>query len=182
MVESNLRTAEATTPSRQGHGPRKAFPVLVVSLVLGALLIACTLVLAASLFVVFKPRRNPQQVATTTPPPAVQSNTPAEAADHDSIISDLTQIIRINPTDPQAYHDRGIAYSRKKEYDKATSDFTEAIRLNPGFAQAYSDRAWVYNEKQEYDKAVADCTETIRLSPNLKPCLQQSRCRLRAKA
>ena len=161
------RTGEATTPLHPVHGTRKAFPVLVVSLLLGALLIACALVLAATLFFLFKPSRNAQPVAAITPPPAGQSNTPAEVTNYDKVISDSTQIIRVNPSDPQAYHDRGIAYSHKKEYDKAVNDFTEAIRLNPGFAQAYSDRAAVYNDKQEYDKAVADCTEAIRLSPNL---------------
>jgi tetratricopeptide (TPR) repeat protein len=161
------RTGGAAPPLRPGHGTRKAFPVLVVSLVLGALLIACALVLAATLFFLFKPSRNAQQVAATSQTAAAQSSAPADVTDNDKVINDSTKIIRVNPSDPQAYCDRGIAYSHKKEYDKAVSDFTEAIRLNPSFAQAYSDRAGVYNEKQEYDKAIADCTEAIRLSPNL---------------
>ena len=56
--------------------------------------------------------------------------------DYDAAIAAFSEAIRLNPTNVEAYCDRGNAYSfrglahaRNLDFDKATADFTEAIRL-----------------------------------------------------
>jgi tetratricopeptide (TPR) repeat protein len=57
---------------------------------------------------------------------------------------------------PEAYCNRGTAYSENGEYDQAVPDFNKAIELNPEFADAYYNRAVVRCHKKEYDKAWED--------------------------
>jgi tetratricopeptide (TPR) repeat protein len=83
--------------------------------------------------------------------------------DIDQAIADFNAAIRLDPTDAQAYNDRGLAYWHKTPgyFREARSDFDTAIRLKPDFAKAYLNRgrlSW-----PESDQAIADFSEAIRL-------------------
>lgn len=86
--------------------------------------------------------------------------------DHrDRAIAANTAAIRLDPTDAEAYRNRGLGYRLKGEHGRALADFTEAIRLGPRYAAAYYARGSTYHTMGEHDKAIADYTETIRLDP-----------------
>jgi len=47
----------------------------------------------------------------------------------DKAIADFNEAIRLDPKDPQAYQNRGIAYEKKGEKAKAEEDFAQAKKL-----------------------------------------------------
>ena len=63
------------------------------------------------------------------------------------------------------YGNRGVAWTKKKDYDKAVADFTEAMRLDPKNPSFHSLRGFASYFTREYDQAIADFTETIRKFP-----------------
>jgi tetratricopeptide (TPR) repeat protein len=93
------------------------------------------------------------------------------SGDPDTRIAACTALIQAGPPRPTPaylslfYNNRGMAYTRKKQYDLALPDFNEAIRLNPKNAAAYLDRGDEYNYAKDYDHAIDDLNQAIRLSP-----------------
>src|SRR5262249_9148831 len=86
--------------------------------------------------------------------------------DNDNAIKDVNKAIRLQPTLPILYIDRGAAYQSKGEGDKAIADFTRAIQLDPKNARAYCDRGILEDELlRQPDKALSDYNEAIRLAP-----------------
>ncbi len=51
--------------------------------------------------------------------------------DYEKAIVDCTEAIRFDPQNAEAYYNRGLAWTEKRENDKAIIDCTEAIRLDP---------------------------------------------------
>ncbi|RLF96154.1 hypothetical protein DRN58_09970 [Thermococci archaeon] len=75
---------------------------------------------------------------------------------YDITIRCQDKILEIEPEDPEAYYNRGNAYSRKEEFDKAINDYNKAIELRPEFSEAYYNRGNAYSRKEEFDKAIND--------------------------
>ncbi|MEO0921013.1 MAG: tetratricopeptide repeat protein, partial [Pseudomonadota bacterium] len=74
----------------------------------------------------------------------------------DENISSLTQVIRANPNDANAYNVRGSAYGRGGRYREALADFTRALQINPRFYEAYANRALIYRFLGDQGAAAAD--------------------------
>jgi len=55
-------------------------------------------------------------------------------------------IIKLFPKRASAYHERGEASMRRKEYRRALTDYDCAIQRRPGSARTYVDRARIYYE------------------------------------
>jgi tetratricopeptide (TPR) repeat protein len=51
--------------------------------------------------------------------------------DYDKAIEDFSEAISLDPTDPDAYNGRSLAYDHKNETAKAVEDFTQVLRLDP---------------------------------------------------
>ena len=119
------------------------------------------------------------QDASTPGKEAAPAQTEAEL---DKAIVDSSEAIRLDPTDPLAYFNRGRAYDsrgayykanlgssgrqkQQDDYNKAVADFTEAIQLNPDYAGAYRHRGNAHYYESEHDKAIADFSEAIRIKP-----------------
>ncbi|HBW57172.1 MAG TPA: hypothetical protein DEF27_04960 [Oscillatoriales bacterium UBA8482] len=82
-------------------------------------------------------------------------------------IDAFNQAIALNPNNPEAYFNRGIARTllaanigEPTRAPNPIEDYTEAIRLNPGFADAYYNRALAYlklrnkvNARSDFQKA-----------------------------
>jgi TonB family protein len=88
---------------------------------------------------------------------------------NDNAIQALDEAIRLQPTLPILYIDRGAAYQSKGEPHKALADFNRAIQLDPKSARAYCDRAILEEVLlREPSKALADYNEAIRLAPDFQ--------------
>ena len=85
------------------------------------------------------------------------------------VITVCRQIIDLQSDDDiaaDAYHYRGIAYSKKNLYDRAIKDFNQALALNPDDVDAYYDRGLTYLKKSIYHEALADFDKVITLKPD----------------
>jgi tetratricopeptide (TPR) repeat protein len=103
---------------------------------------------------------------------------------HELRIKGCTAIIKLNPKDAIAYHNRGEAYALKGDVDRAISDYNKAIELSPNYAPAYNSRGRAYTSKGDYVHAVADVTKAGELAPQKAsaPVVQKASVPVTAKA
>jgi tetratricopeptide (TPR) repeat protein len=73
--------------------------------------------------------------------------------------------IRLNPKNPEAFYNRGVAFGQTGQHDRALADLNEAIRLNPNDPDYFTNRGSAHFWTGERDKAIADYDEAIRLNP-----------------
>ena len=85
---------------------------------------------------------------------------------YEKSIEHFTQAIILEPNFFEAYHNRGVIYSKKELYDLAIVDFNKTIELNPNLAEPYFNRGGAYIEIGEVDSAIEDCTRAIELNSN----------------
>jgi tetratricopeptide (TPR) repeat protein len=78
-------------------------------------------------------------------------------------IKGCSEIIRRNPGDAAAYHNRAVAYGQAGDTDRAIADYTKAIEIAPNSAAAYDNRGRAYASKGDYVHAVADVTKAREL-------------------
>jgi tetratricopeptide (TPR) repeat protein len=70
------------------------------------------------------------------------------------------------------YYNRGISYSKLKNYEKAIDDFSESIRLKPDHFKSFLMRGFAYLFSGKLDKAKADFDTYLqnkRLLKNILP-------------
>jgi tetratricopeptide (TPR) repeat protein len=80
-------------------------------------------------------------------------------------IKDYDQVIRLDPTYPLPYLNRGMAHRAMGNIDAAIQDYNTAIKITPGIALAYNNRGNAYRDKGEYDLAIKDFDLAIKLEP-----------------
>lgn len=85
-----------------------------------------------------------------------QLNIKEGMAYYDKAIDNYSQVIRLDPKNPEHYIHRGGVYSLKVAHDMAIEDFDQAIRLDPKKVSVYESRAMSYYKKKQYDKAWED--------------------------
>jgi Tfp pilus assembly protein PilF len=108
-------------------------------------------------------------VPTTIRPLFDQGLTDYRNGNADRAIRVFDEVIRLQPTFPEAYIILGLAYQLKGQFLKALADFDQAIRLDPKSARAYCDRADLEHDAfNQSKKALADYNEAIRLAPNFQ--------------
>jgi tetratricopeptide (TPR) repeat protein len=101
--------------------------------------------------------------------------------DYKGAIADYTEVIKISPNNADAYHNRGLAKSKKMDcirsasenvvncstdYSGAIADYNKAIYINPRNAFFYSNRADAFRSIKKYQEAINDYTKAIRITPN----------------
>ena len=64
--------------------------------------------------------------------------------------------IKEDPSNAEAYYDRGRAYGNLDKVKKAIADFTKAIGLKPRYSKAYYARAIGYFERKKYRECLND--------------------------
>ena len=117
----------------------------------------------------------------------IEPNPAGREAFIEEAIETLSEDIRSDPTNVDAYVKRGAAYTAMYHYgpprlrrgegdallEQAVEDCTRAIDLDPGSADAYIGRGSVYNRwrqtdraNQDFDMAIELLSEAIRLGPN----------------
>jgi tetratricopeptide (TPR) repeat protein len=84
-------------------------------------------------------------------------------------MSDLNAAIKLNATDSEAYHLRGIEHKVAHEYDKSLADYEKAIALDPKNATAYGTEAYLLSvcpapKYRDGAKAVRYATKACELT------------------
>ena len=74
--------------------------------------------------------------------------------EYDRVISDMTEVIRLEPGNALAHYHRVLAYGEKNEFDLPITDLDVAIRLNPGDADACRVRGDCHRYMEEYDSVI----------------------------
>ena len=110
----------------------------------------------------------------TRSPTSIEATSTTSSASTICAIADYTEAIKLDPTDPDAFNNRGQAYDNKGEYDLAIADYTQSIRLNSDNARAFFNRGLALAIKGEHQRAVADFTQAIKLEPRRRRGLCQS--------
>jgi tetratricopeptide (TPR) repeat protein len=86
-------------------------------------------------------------------------------------VADLTEAIKIRPSDAIYYLNRGVFHSRLKEHNEAVEDFSKAMNYASDVlkeklkteVKIFNLRGKEYTELAEYGKAINDFTESLRL-------------------
>ena len=73
--------------------------------------------------------------------------------------------IEIDPEDPNACNNRGIASAREGQYEAAIAQFARAFQRNPLFAEAYYNRGLVDLAIGQLGQAVSDFTKAVEIKP-----------------
>jgi len=84
----------------------------------------------------------------------------------DAAIAKFTEAIQTDPTNPQAYIERGITNSNTDKLDEAIADINFAINYDPASAQAYNARGVVWARKEQFEQAIKDYNKAIELQPD----------------
>ncbi|GAB4556478.1 MAG: hypothetical protein OHK0023_28880 [Anaerolineae bacterium] len=90
------------------------------------------------------------------------------AADNpQACLEDCQAALQHNPNLVEAYHNRGMAYSKLEKYQEAAAAYSEALRLAPKNIRLYVNRGVVRAHLNDHDGAIADYTAALEINPNL---------------
>ncbi len=84
-------------------------------------------------------------------------------------ITDLTEAIRIDPTDLGLYVVRGHLWAIEQQYENAIADYTHVLELvgrAPKTAAIFQARGRAYKAQRELEKAIADYTRALAHEPD----------------
>ena len=81
----------------------------------------------------------------------------------DTAIATYTRIIQRQPTNADAYFNRGLAYKNDGRIDQALSDYQAAIALDPAHRKAYFDRANILYDQGRYRDALGAYFKALQL-------------------
>ncbi|XP_059623973.1 suppressor of RPS4-RLD 1 isoform X2 [Cornus florida] len=88
-------------------------------------------------------------------------------------ISIFDQILKEDPTYPEALIGRGTAYAFQRELDAAIADFTKAIESNPSAGEAWKRRGQARAALGESMEAISDLTKALEFEPNSADILHE---------
>jgi tetratricopeptide (TPR) repeat protein len=77
----------------------------------------------------------------------------------------FNQIIRAEPSNPDALMGRADIYMKKKMADRAFADFNKAIQAKPTVSSYYISRGSAFGDIQQPEKAIKDFNKAIELDP-----------------
>lgn len=90
-----------------------------------------------------------------------------EAGDNDLAVACLSEALRIDSANAEAFAFRGAAYTQKGSFDRALADSSEAIRLDPKNERWYRFRALVYRDQKAFDQGLADCARALHAKAHI---------------
>lgn len=91
---------------------------------------------------------------------AVQAERAGDAA---KAIEFYTRCAELDPQNAAIFNNRGIAYSRNKEYDRAIEDFDRALSIAPDSVGTLNNRGMAYQEKGDVKRALQDYTDALHI-------------------
>lgn len=87
--------------------------------------------------------------------------------DYNGAIKFYNKILEINPEDPWAYWERGLARKAKNDYKGAFDDFNKTIELDPNNSFAYFQRAIIKEQNGDVNGAKSDFSKVNELRVKL---------------
>ncbi len=96
----------------------------------------------------------------------------AKAGNLEAAVDDYSEATRLNPKDPEAPFNRGLAYLRLEKFDYAARDFSEVIRIQPRNPDPYVYRGVIRVYQGKDKEAEADFQKAYQLNPALKKKIQ----------
>jgi tetratricopeptide (TPR) repeat protein len=83
--------------------------------------------------------------------------------DHEQAIVDYDTAVRLNPSYPDTYLDRGNSRYELNQLESALKDFSEAIRLKPEWGEAHANRAVIHAELGNTEESESDASTALTL-------------------
>ena len=108
-------------------------------------------------------RRSSSTPAATAPTPIAARPTGSSAATGRAI-ADESEAIKLDPSEPAYFDNRGLSYAEEGDYDRAIIDYNEAISISPR-ANFLTNRGNAYQAKGDLSRAIADYDRAIQLNP-----------------
>jgi tetratricopeptide (TPR) repeat protein len=84
----------------------------------------------------------------------------------EAAIADLTRLLRRQPSDSDAYLDRGLIHQRADRFAEALADYNAAIAWSPPFEEAHFNRAQTLAALGRPDDALRDYDRVLSLNPH----------------
>jgi tetratricopeptide (TPR) repeat protein len=89
------------------------------------------------------------------------------SGNYDSAVNAYGCVIQqIDSSYLDAYLNRAVAYTARRQYDKALEDYTSALGLDNNSVPVYNNRGVLYTATEEYELAMADFDRVISIDPN----------------
>ncbi len=76
------------------------------------------------------------------------------------------RVITVNPQDPMAHYNRGVARHQKNRIDEALQDYNKALEIKPNYQTVHNNRAIAYSVKKQFALAIPEFTKAIEYNPN----------------
>jgi tetratricopeptide (TPR) repeat protein len=95
-----------------------------------------------------------------------QAYTDVEVEDERGVIEDYTQPLQLSLDHAKAYISRGNARYEIEDYHGAIEDYSQSLRLNPNDAEAYLCRANARSKLKDFNGAIEDYTKFIEFNPH----------------
>jgi len=85
---------------------------------------------------------------------------------YDEAVNTYTRIIELDPTDPEAYFNRGTAKGMKEDHAGSILDYNLAVEIDPEFATAYGNRGVAKVIMEDKSNACMDLIKAKELGDN----------------
>jgi tetratricopeptide (TPR) repeat protein len=89
--------------------------------------------------------------------------------DLDKAMADFDAAVRVDPTYPFAYDNRGDVWRMRGQFDRAIVEYNEALRRDPGFISAYVNRGMAFQLMGNKRSAKADFDAVLSMPGGDRP-------------
>jgi len=127
---------------------------------------------------------DPDATLTTTTPTTTTSSLPHHASlkpTPDSIMRDYSEAIRLDPTYPFPYNNRGVMYYEARQMPNAIKDCQMALNVDSNYCNAHFNLSLCCSYLERYIHAYKHVTEASRISPKDNYLRQQYFLRLKVR-
>ncbi len=87
------------------------------------------------------------------------------AQKYEKAIADFTRAINIDPTNPEAYNNKGMYFTENGQLDSALIYLDKAIALKPNSYEAIYNKGNTYAKAGDFNKAIALYNDAIKVNP-----------------